>query len=351
MPAGFLAGRRDGAGVAEGLDDDPADEGVEQAEEPDGDVGGAGDGPVGGAGLFAVDGGGLEADERAEGQGEHAGHSAGGDVGRGEGGQAQAVHAALGQDGGGEQGQDAGFGDEQGAEDLGAAVDGAVAEEPDGGDADPGPGPPGQVNSGEVLGGGGGEVAERAVQADLDGVVGEHGQRGGAEPCGLAEPAGDVGVEGASVADVLAHRGEGDREDGQDRAGYQVAGRGASRLPDDIQIPVLICASIADSARRYGEISRAGRGTARAPVVVSPGPIGLASIGMPAAGCAGGLTGLRAARPRGRRASRNLSAFRTRLVLSGGLPGAVLTSRSRVAGSRPRTLRPGGAAGGCGAGP
>jgi len=52
--------------------------------------------------------------------------------------------------------------------------------------------------------------------------------------------AGDVGVEGAGVTDVLAHRGEGDREDGQDRAGHQVADRGASRLPDDIQIPVLI---------------------------------------------------------------------------------------------------------------
>ncbi len=215
------------------LDDGPDDEGVEEAEEGDGDEGGARDGVVGVAGLAAVDGGGLEAGEGGEGAGEDGGHAGDGDVGRGEGVEGEAARAAVEEDAPGEQQQDAGLGDEEHAEHLGAEVDGAVAEVPDEdepGERDRQPGDlhPEQGERGVLA-----RAAEQPVDADLHAVVPEHRQQRRAHPGGAAEAAGDVGVEAAAVADVAAHRGEADGEDGEGDAGEQVAGGGADAAEHD----------------------------------------------------------------------------------------------------------------------
>ena len=60
-------------------------------------------------------------------EGQDGGRAGDEDVVGGEGGDGEAVGAALDQYAAGEQDEDAGLGDEQDAEELGAEVDGAVA--------------------------------------------------------------------------------------------------------------------------------------------------------------------------------------------------------------------------------
>jgi hypothetical protein len=70
---------------------------------------------------------------------------------------------------------------------LAPDVDAAEAEEPDEGDAGGCPDPPRNADADEVGGGDGGEVAERSVEAELDGVVGETA-RAAPTPAGLPRP-------------------------------------------------------------------------------------------------------------------------------------------------------------------
>src|SRR5690606_20770000 len=131
-PAGVVGGGLDDLRVPEGLDDGPDDEGVEEPEEADGDVGGARNGPLRVTCLAAVDDGGLEPGEGGEGAGEDGGHAGDEDVPCGEGSKRKPFGgAAFQQHPAREQHENPGLGDEQNAQDLGTEVDGAEAAVPD----------------------------------------------------------------------------------------------------------------------------------------------------------------------------------------------------------------------------
>ena len=70
-------------------------------------------------------------------------------------------------------------------------------------------------------------LAEQPVHADLQRVVGDHGQDPGRHPGRPAQAEGDVGVERARAAGVPGHRHEPDREHQQHDPGGQIADRGA----------------------------------------------------------------------------------------------------------------------------
>ncbi len=175
-PGGILARRPDDLVVAEGLDGHPDDERVEQAEESDGQVGGARHRALGLAGLAAVDDGRLEAGERGEREREDRGRARDEHVRRGQRGGGQAVRAALDQDSAREQDEYPGLGDEQDTEQLGAEVDraeAAVADEEQSGQGD---GQPGGVGADEGVQGVPGGGGEQAVDPDLHAVVADQRQ-------------------------------------------------------------------------------------------------------------------------------------------------------------------------------
>ena len=147
---------------------------------------------------------------------------------RGERPDVDAVGAPLDEHGPGHHGDDPDLEGEQDPEHLGPDVDVAVAEQPDDGHEQEGPHPPRQVGTavlgGQALGRGAGQPVDRR----LDGGVGEQRQPGGADADRRPEALADVGVEGARVDDVPAHRrvpdAEEQEDDGRDDVGHRVPG-------------------------------------------------------------------------------------------------------------------------------
>lgn len=106
-------------------------------------------------------------------------------------------------------------------EDLGGQVDLVVTEHGDHRDTDQGEHPPGDIRAAEHRDHRGGVDAHERADPELDGGVGQPGNRGGGHPGGRPQAMPDVGVEGAAVGDLAGHRrqrhGEQQHRDG-DRA-------------------------------------------------------------------------------------------------------------------------------------
>ncbi|GAA3070835.1 hypothetical protein GCM10020000_64250 [Streptomyces olivoverticillatus] len=118
--------------------------------------------------------------------------------------QREAVPAGLGDPGDVENDDHGAFDEERGAQDLGVEVYLEPAERADGEHGGGGGHPPADVQA-EVFAEEPGEFeAEQAVDPELHGAVGDQGDDGGGGSGGASEAAGDVGVEGAGVVDVLS---------------------------------------------------------------------------------------------------------------------------------------------------
>ena len=222
---GDHAVRVTGRGVQHGigtprLDNGPAGDGVEEADDGHGDVGRARDGAVRVAGLGAEHGGGLEADETGHGHHQADAHGTGEDVLGEEGIGVEPVGAAASCDDHVDDHDDGDLGDEQHAQCLRAQLDAAVAEVADDCGGGQGERPPGDADQRfdeqRELG------AEEAVDGELDGGVGQQGEVGGAHAEASAEGGLHVGVEGAGFVDELRHGGQADGEEDKDGRAHGV---------------------------------------------------------------------------------------------------------------------------------
>jgi hypothetical protein len=200
---------------------------VEKTGERDRDVGGGGHRTPRVLHLFAVDGAGLEAGERGDAERQDGPEAGGEEVGRRQPVGGDGAAGRVGQRHGVVDGDRRALQHEQHGEHGGVEVDAQHAEHGDHRHGAERPHPPPRVDA-ELAGH---EVAEdgaeEPVEADLDGVVGDEGDKGAGDPGGAAQAVGDVRVERAGVGDVPAHRRVPHHEDGQDDGEQQIDQRRA----------------------------------------------------------------------------------------------------------------------------
>ncbi|CAM5246342.1 hypothetical protein SHIRM173S_10311 [Streptomyces hirsutus] len=167
------------------------------------------------AGLLGVHRGLFEAEEGRDAEAQGGADAGAGEGVRVEGVQRQPFLARVGDGGDVEDDDQEHLDDQQDAEHARVHVDLQPAQRADGGEGHQRRYPPGDLEVGV-----GGEEsrhleAEDAVDADLEGVVGDQRDHRGARAGGAAEAAGDVRVEGSGVVDVPAHLGVSEAEQHQ----------------------------------------------------------------------------------------------------------------------------------------
>src|SRR5690606_13563170 len=197
----------DDGGGAGGDGEGPAADREEHGDPGDGEEHHARHQDVRPAGLLRVHGGLLEAEEGGDAEAQGGADPRPGEGVGVEGVQGQALAAGVGDGGDVEDDDQEHLDDQQDTEHARVDVDLQPAQDAYGEDARQGRYPPGDLQAG-VGGEEPGDLeAEDAVDADLEGVVGDEGDQRGARSGGAAEAAGDVGVERPGVVDVPAHLG------------------------------------------------------------------------------------------------------------------------------------------------
>ena len=197
-------------------DDAPGRERVEDADDQHRGVRRPGDAPLRVVRLLAVEGRRLEADERGEREHQREPQRTREHRRRGEHHPRQGRRPLVRDDPAVEQQQDQDLGGHQHGQDLGADVDGPVAEERRERPADRGDQQPGDVVDAGAVEDHRAEVAERPHEPGGQRVVRHHRDERDGHRRRPAEPPGDVRVERPGVDDLAAHRRVADGEAEQD---------------------------------------------------------------------------------------------------------------------------------------